>query len=532
MKHLLSILSLLLALSLSAQNTIQITEIGEGSADGISNDDENILTSIGNSVIWRDDKGGWKSYFANGNTYENVQLFPDRGRVYISDYAQLGDLLYMIVRFLDEDQRSLCSIDADGNLLEIITGYESINNLIEHEGNLYFAAEPETFDDAFYRYNPQTGESSKLFDIHFFGMEDLISFDGALYILTRLDSGLNLIKSDGESTTYEIIKFLHDGSEFTSYQNMIAADDQFYFFSTDEESSYSLYVSDGTTDGTVRLSSDFEQISFLDYNDERAYITYKNRLYFRGELIENSEENLYMTDGTPDGLRKITIVEDEQARPNYFTVFEDKLYFKAFRGFFYPNQAMYRINNSSGTSAIEAINKNSVGGGYALDGRNLINHDGYLYYTAIDDTHGSELWRSKGTVATTERLLDLKEGEEGGFPTQTTAAGENIFFFADNGDSGRELFAYQLNPVSTQETSISYPATVYPTLSAGMITIKMNQEKSLSKIEVFDFNGSNVFSLDFDSPQVKHNINIANWNNGTYFIKVNDQKEVMKFIKI
>jgi ELWxxDGT repeat protein len=60
--------------------------------------------------------------------------------------------------------------------------------------------------------------------------------------------------------------------------------------------------------------------------------------------------------------------------------------------------------------------------------------------------HGPELWSSDGTAAGTRLEIDLAAGATGSSPTDLTLAGDRLFFVADDGVSGWQLWV--MDPVT------------------------------------------------------------------------------------
>ena len=72
----------------------------------------------------------------------------------------------------------------------------------------------------------------------------------------------------------------------------------------------------------------------------------------------------------------------------------------------------------------------------------LTNVGGILYFTADDGVHGTELWKSNGTAGGTELVADLRPGDafSSSAPGGLVSFNGQLFFTADDGSHGRELW--------------------------------------------------------------------------------------------
>lgn len=65
---------------------------------------------------------------------------------------------------------------------------------------------------------------------------------------------------------------------------------------------------------------------------------------------------------------------------------------------------------------------------------------GYLFFRADDGVHGLELWKSNGTAAGTQLVADIQPGPGHAVPGALTDVNGALFFRADDGVHGAELW--------------------------------------------------------------------------------------------
>ncbi|NOK17258.1 ELWxxDGT repeat protein [Corallococcus carmarthensis] len=261
--------------------------------------------------------------------------------------------------------------------------------------------------------------------------DNLTVFGGKLYFTA--DNGVNgedLWRTDGTSAgTARLGGLLPAGTTGSGYALATAGNFLYirYYFSGDDEYGFSLVRTDGMASGFVHLVDAPEDNSISDMT------AVGNRLFF----VQNNDEpesSLNVTDGTPAGTRELFTFPQA---PHDLVAFGGRLYFASGPGAYEPpDYAGDELWRSDGTVAGTKLFKDIRLGALGSEPRELTVFQGRLFFTADNGVNGRELWRSDGT--TTALIHDVAPGARSSSPEGLMGHGTRLFFSANTTGRGRE----------------------------------------------------------------------------------------------
>ena len=260
--------------------------------------------------------------------------------------------------------------------------------------------------------------------------------DGAMVLIKyNLISGKSVIKS--------FTSALYTGAY---HCNSASIGNTFYFIADDGINGYELWKSDGTTSGTV-IVKDINSGSDGSYPSGCTPIDIDgdgedDTIYFRADDGIHGTE-LWMSDGTTSGT---VMVEDINSGggslPVYLTSVDNTLFFRADDGV-NGDELWKSDGTSAGTVMVKDIRSGSFGSYIA----ELTTVGNILFFRADDGVHGDELWKSDGTTAGTVMVTDINTGLDNSYPRELTAIDtdgddedDTIYFSANDGVHGNELW--------------------------------------------------------------------------------------------
>ncbi len=269
--------------------------------------------------------------------------------------------------------------------------------------------------------------------VRFNGNNYPVEVNGSLYFTVVSPTNPNvhlLIKSDGTAAGSVTLKSFAAQEIYVPY-NLTNFNGTLYFSAFTNTLGWELWKSDGTTAGTVLVAN-------LATGNESSfpsnYVGMDNRLYFMTYI---SRWGLWSTDGTSAGTTFITDLDTSSDRdpaiPFEMVAIGSTLYFTRTTAL---GRELWSYSTATGVQLVRDILAGSGSG----TPRNLTVVLDKLFFTANDGTTGDELWSSRGKFGNTVLVKDIAPGPASSNPNSFAAVGGLLMFAANDGVTGNELW--------------------------------------------------------------------------------------------
>lgn len=310
----------------------------------------------------------------------------------------------------------------------------------------------------------------------FLAIKNIINFNNVAYLLATGTDNINrFYVSDGTDVgTVPII------TTNNSSGNIIKVNNKLFFADINN-----LWVSDGTTAGTLVVKSSISPGQLTDVNGTLFFtvgsaiwksdgtnagtvlvksfgnntvigLTNANGvLYFNSSPPPfSTDKELWKSDGTAAGTVVVTNINPTGgSNPAKITYVNGYVYFDATDGV--NGFELWKTNvNTLETTLVKEINPNGNAFNRDVLGDIFLNVNGNLYFTATDGVNGFELWKSDGTSSGTARLNATQKVQiadinvdGSSYPQSLAIVGNQIYFSANDGINGRELWKVASSPL-------------------------------------------------------------------------------------
>lgn len=256
-------------------------------------------------------------------------------------------------------------------------------------------------------------------------------------------NGNELWKSDGTPGGTVLVKDINSGPNSSNPTRLINVGGTLFLVAADLNGG-ELWTSDGTAGGTVMVKD--IRPGFAVGSSVSQLINLGGTLFFQANDGVNGQE-LWKSDGTNVGTVMVKDINPGPGGAFIPNLFDAQVVNANGTLFFPANDGVHGEEpwKSDGTDAGTVLVKDILPGSADSATHYLSNYGSVAYFSAWDSVNNFELWRSDGRTGGTFLVQEIVAGAAfGAVPYDMTASAPFLFFTADDGVAGRELWATDL----------------------------------------------------------------------------------------
>jgi ELWxxDGT repeat protein len=290
-----------------------------------------------------------------------------------------------------------------------------------------------------------------------------VVFKNKLYfIAATIETGFEIWASDGTDAGTVLVKDIYNDPQSNDKNgafHLHSTLNSLFFVGRIGDRTFKLWKSDGTSQGTVAISTfnldiSYDNFAYYQFSDYQFRgFEFKNKFYFfsRGS---NSSVALYESDGTELGTKYVHGVDG--------SVLFEKSQFA-----YLVTDSLIFYNNASGFGDLAATNGTPTGNrvvkqitketGISARATFFARAGNSVLFSASYKNIGQELWKTNGTEAGTVLLKNINLKSEGSFAGYFTKVGNNVLFLAYDENDGFEAWKTDGTTSGTQRITSTYP---------------------------------------------------------------------------
>lgn len=317
----------------------------------------------------------------------------------------------------------------------------SPEGFFEFNNRIFYSAKTENLGRELWVSDINEKKTTLLKDINIGSGDGIFYFEptilnGYLYFFASDgDSSGELWKTDGtENGTSKVTDFLNEESvKITVVNNSL-------FFVSNK----TLWKSDGTPNGTIKVKENLPLLNSITFQTEL-----NNIFVFTLNIENSSKSQVWKSDGTTEGTEPISLVSDGigiggTTDFSHYIKYNNELYFIV------RNSALFGFNSGGimktdgteiGTVPVKGVhpaNTNLISFGDVIEVNNK------LYFSFLEkDRNRLFIWESDGTEANTKKIYDFDAGSNFFTPSTFMESEGNLYFFSGNDSGGTSLLEYK-----------------------------------------------------------------------------------------